>query len=995
MATRTFNNPGDWRRWKVPNGVHVINVDLKGAGSNGTQGGRVAGRLRVRPGQTLWVAVGQGGKPPAGKVGGGASFPNGGGGGDATLAGSAGWGGGGASAIRAHRRTGPIRAVAGGAGGTSGDGGSGGRGGIRIGEDGSPGNAGAGATTAATGGSISQAGFGGNSSLGAAFDGMNGRQGRMDRGGRGGEALEKHSSVGGGGGGGGFYPGGGGQAGQTGQAPAGGGAGGSNYTDPLFGVSINWQGGGGTADGEVTFTWDELGGNDDPFPPDNVEIQGQPATENMSTNRRNKVVLTGFPDDRDGGQGVRIVVVLSTQKDFRGRRMVFKGSYGRQETKDRVVMKRLTPNTHYYARIYTQDRARRWSPFYRTADFWTARDPNPPNLILPTEGAQYSPLSDITFQWQHSDPDNSPQDGFVIRVRPAARPDRPAPEWDNDLHRIKVSTPLEEWTEPKERFKARTLYEWQARTWDPQHRFGNWSESRTFYITGESEPPEPIWPKANAAYSFADAVEFRWQFRGPQDDVSQVLADIRYRVIGAPDWITVFGDATTPGSDRVWTMPPETFTPGYRYEWQIRTHSNYGYISDWSESAFFWSTAAPGTGAGIEILDSGEPQRPLGVGHNRAYIYNRGGETLIGEISDPVSIQWGRKRDDISNAVIRLNAWSDSTKALLTRLQTWRHELVIFRDGERVWEGPITRIQSSDGDAEIEAKDPWIYVYRRILRQGYYDAYREVHGTQLGLKTVVERAQQIVLNALAYDDPNVLAYLSPLHFPNDARNSRVIKDFTKSAWQEIDDLAARAGLDYTAVGRRLVLWDTHRAIGRLPEMRDSDFSAAPVVTEYGMSAANFYGVTDGNGIYGVADKVAEEGLGPRGYIEMLSTAFSESEGQDTEGVTLSQKARQQLRETLGEQAQRNIAGRWPVPVRVRLPQNSTVQPHVNIGINQLVPGVWVPIRAKGGFREIAQWQKVDFLDVAQDANGEQVRIVMSPAPNQGEDPDADLTEEPE
>jgi hypothetical protein len=77
---------------------------------------------------------------------------------------------------------------------------------------------------------------------------------------------------------------------------------------------------------------------------------------------------------------------------------------------------------------------------------------------------------------------------------------------------------------------------------------------------------------------------------------------------------------------------------------------------------------------------------------------------------------------------------------------------------------------------------------------------------------------------------------------------------------------------------------------------------------------------------------------------------------------------------------------------VRVPDNSSLDPSANIGINDLIPGVWIPLRAKGAVREVAQWQKLDLVTVSQDSNGEKVQVTMSPAPNAGSDPDSDSTD---
>ena len=80
------------------------------------------------------------------------------------------------------------------------------------------------------------------------------------------------------------------------------------------------------------------------------------------------------------------------------------------------------------------------------------------------------------------------------------------------------------------------------------------------------------------------------------------------------------------------------------------------------------------------------------------------------------------------------------------------------------------------------------------------------------------------------------------------------------------------------------------------------------------------------------------------------------------------------------QADRNIRGRWPTPVVVRVPDNSTLNPEVNLSIQHLIPGVWIPLRATQTVRAVAQWQKLDEVNVVVEGDNEQVQVVMSPAP---------------
>ena len=388
-------------------------------------------------------------------------------------------------------------------------------------------------------------------------------------------------------------------------------------------------------------------------------------------------------------------------------------------------------------------------------------------------------------------------------------------------------------------------------------------------------------------------------------------------------------------------------------------------------------------------------------------IYLRGGQVLRGRLTNVQSIHWERKRDDISHAKVVLDGFDDHLLSLLQETHALTHELVIFREAngvqERVWEGPITLIQDEYDTWTIEADDVMQYLARRIIRQGYNDGFQLVGGVivpggivggvQIGLRSVVERCERTIINALAYDDPNLLPFLTAIKNPNDAPQTRVVPDYARMVHEDLDDLAANGGLDYTVVGRRIVLWDTHRPIGKLPELRNQSFSAPPRITEYGKQFCNHYGVTDGSGVHGVAqrgiDPSTRRPLLGTGWVEMLATAYGVDTDEVADASTLTAAKRAELEATYAKQAERNIAHRWPLVYQVRLPDNTRLMPEVEVGINQLTPGVWIPLRAKSRVRDIAQWQKLDQVTVDQDAGGEVIKVTMSPAPNGGSDPDAE------
>lgn len=1003
MPTRTFDYTGEWVKWNVPEDVEVVVVEMTGGGSNTRQGGRVTGNLRVKGVDAVWIQVGRKGFAPDGRNGGKAAFGGAGAGGDGGGPGKdGGWGGGGASAIRFNKQDGQIRAVAGGAGGASGDGSAGGIGGgdgvTGTGMNGTH-SAAPGSTIVgdATGGTANQAGKGGTVKGYSGLWGSDGEQQRLGHGGRGGQSG-LNSSHGGGGGGGGWYPGGGGQGAVIGVAPGGGGGAGSNYIEGMYGAQ-SFRGSGGSGHGSVTFTWDTT---NPPVPPGSPSINAGdgwiPLGDETPTKSGPNATLRGKPADPNFKRGVRMHVWMSQDSEFKKYR-VFNGTFDDSGDTDKVDLTNLEPNTLYYLRLYSKNINGAVSPSYASHSFWTDRNPNPPELVAPAENSQVMANLNVTFDWNVSDPDpDDPQSAWRLRYRTVTSLGV-AGDWVTIEHTGSASS----WVIDAGTFKGNTFYEWSARTADQRGRWGDWASPKSFYVIAETTPPDLISPIKNEGIVLGEDNTFRWKFKSPGKQVGQQTADLRYRIAGSEGiWTTIFGDPVTPGPLKFLEIPAGTFGK-FRYEWQVRTTDTNDLTSEWSSTAYFWAAATPGSGAGLDPIISDKPSLQLGQGHNRALVFMRGGTEPLGELGPLEDITWKRVRDDISTNTLHMTSWDKETRALLRSLRSWKHEIVVFRDNgsvvDRVHEGPITRISSQRGGVEIEWRDVMAYPYRRILRQGYNDSYRVVDGQQTGLSTVTKRARQILLNCLAYDDPNVLPYLTTLTYYDDARSSRSVPDFSKTAWEEIDDLAAHAGLDYTTSGRRIVLWDTHRPVGRLPEMRDGHFDESPIITEYGANLANVLAATNNSGIYGIATRGLTDGEpGEEGFVEQLVSSYSETEGAGAER-TMTREAKRKLEASLREQAQRSIANRYtkygPSPKVVRIPDNASLVPSLPIGIQQLIPGVWIPLRCDDGVQDISQWQKLDSVTVTEDSSGETVRVVMSAAPNNGNDPDADEAAEEE
>lgn len=381
-------------------------------------------------------------------------------------------------------------------------------------------------------------------------------------------------------------------------------------------------------------------------------------------------------------------------------------------------------------------------------------------------------------------------------------------------------------------------------------------------------------------------------------------------------------------------------------------------------------------------------------GHT-AFIFDRGGQKRIAPLLDISSIRWERGRDEMTEATVRLEADSCARQAeLIQQLRTHRHELVIYRGSQRVWEGPLYRIGSHANYVEIVAKDVLAYVFATPLSRVWDNT---INGD--GPVAVTTRFENIInyelstnrtqyiynagtdtwdpVPVIAWEnlDPpiNVLPFLDVRNFPNEAMTSAKTLAYEMTVGEHLLSAARTSGIDFTAVGRRIVLWDVSRNLGRLPQMTDANFYSNVVVTEYGSDHVQSSYVVGQEGQYGQAINL--ENLDYYGPWTNVYTAYNEETASPTPAE-------------LNSQAQRNLSGRSPAPIEVRIPDNSSIILSADITIDLLVPGVQVPLLATLNARQISQMQKIDHLVVTETAEREEIKVTLTPATK----PDSDVEE---
>lgn len=355
---------------------------------------------------------------------------------------------------------------------------------------------------------------------------------------------------------------------------------------------------------------------------------------------------------------------------------------------------------------------------------------------------------------------------------------------------------------------------------------------------------------------------------------------------------------------------------------------------------------------------------------HRAYIYDRGGTRVLGEITGLTRVIWNRTRDDTSEAVVTVGVFSAECERTLGLARPGRSELVIFRGDARVWEGPVTHAAFQSGKVEITARDVTHYLHRTALTQEYNSSYPNVAYAITRLNTIITTE---LARMEAQNPPiNVLPYLTLHQQASDAKTTSHTMPFEMTVWEHLDTLAARGGVDYTAVGRAIHLFDVDTPLGKTPPISPDDFFGPIVVTEYGMDLATKVYVTDGQGHAGVAGSADPY----YGLVERVYPAFDETESRDE--LDLPSVAE------MTSQAERLLSPANPTPSVIRVPENSRLKIGGTLTLRDLVPGIWSPFTAEVPGRSLKQWQKLDSMRMTENPiAGESVQVSFSPAPHGG------------
>jgi hypothetical protein len=359
----------------------------------------------------------------------------------------------------------------------------------------------------------------------------------------------------------------------------------------------------------------------------------------------------------------------------------------------------------------------------------------------------------------------------------------------------------------------------------------------------------------------------------------------------------------------------------------------------------------------------------IGDGEYTVMAADRGGVTRIGEITGVTRLSWNRVQDATSIATMVVTEPDSRCCQLLSDLRCVRHEIIIYRNGRRVWEGPITRLAYKPGEVEIDARDITWFLSRRVLEVGWNYMGTAYPAVAAVYKTIHDHYPPV-------GDPyNIGPYLTRVIGPDEPNTAAVYYAHSRTVFNLLEQYASRGGMDYTVVGRRLILNDTNTRAHVLPRMTDEHLSGSVNVTEYGMELKTRVFTSNSETKY--AQSLApQEWLDYYGPVDFVNNNVEEGDGDPDEEDL----------EAIQEVTTRILLTGYPTPVRVWIPDQARLDPCYPVEFDDLVGGAWVPLQSQDTCRKISQWQKLRSLDIDWTPDGERIGVTLTKAPSKMVEP---------
>lgn len=356
-------------------------------------------------------------------------------------------------------------------------------------------------------------------------------------------------------------------------------------------------------------------------------------------------------------------------------------------------------------------------------------------------------------------------------------------------------------------------------------------------------------------------------------------------------------------------------------------------------------------------------------------ITDRGGSVRIMELKDVTEVRWSRAGQTRSTASVTITGASCRRQAeKVAKIEPRRHELVIYRGTQRVWEGPIRFVRSSRNAVTISANDVLDYLQARALTRWWVSDNDD--------ELMTERADTIISDELTrnYVAPgtastvpawenltppiDVLPYLDVR--PGVAETAAETLPFSMTVFEHLQELA-RSGLAFTTVGRRIIIRDASDPIGITRTLTENDIEGDPAIFADGEELICVQHV-----ITQPADNTSPVSTANVGSV-VKSTAYYGPWGR-IHTRTDEIRAGANVQQALNSQARALAAGHTPVPVELQVGSGATLRLRGGLTLDDLVPGVDVPIVATLMGRTIQRTQRILSMQVVETSEGETIQV---------------------
>lgn len=327
----------------------------------------------------------------------------------------------------------------------------------------------------------------------------------------------------------------------------------------------------------------------------------------------------------------------------------------------------------------------------------------------------------------------------------------------------------------------------------------------------------------------------------------------------------------------------------------------------------------------------------------------------LGEL--PVSeVAWGRALDDTSEATVVVPLADPACCGILNQINSWHHELQLFRDGRYVWSGPVVKITGSRSSVTIVARDLFALIEKRIIHNQICFATACAPILPGGPADLSVIATAIIDDALIVDGHNYVI---------DATLSGFIGERLyqpgESAFNALQE-TFRLGLDATVLGRKIVLGAANGGapFGRSASLGCDDFLGDLAFEQDGLNTAT-RAITIGTGVVGVAVAPGADANGEHPYYGLLEYVSLDRQELDTQALA-------------DQAAAAIIRATFPPPNVLITPSGSQLSPAAPISIDDLVPGTMTTIIADCLCRDVQADLVLLKLDVTWTSEGEVVQV---------------------